>query len=168
LDQNTVDIIAIVGAATGVIGILLAFLAHLRLRRLRRDYTLLQGTDVDSGSFVSAVARKVEEVELLRGELASANARIAGLRKDLASTIRHVVVVRYDAFGDMGGRLSFSAALLDDAGDGLVLTSIHGRTETRSYAKGIKGGTSEMMLSPEEEQAIGYAIRNTAAGRRTG
>jgi hypothetical protein len=90
------------------------------------------------------------------------------LRKDLASAIRHVVVVRYDAFGDMGGRLSFSAALLDDAGDGLVLTSIHGRTETRSYAKGVKGGTSEMMLSPEEEQAIGYAVRNTAAGRRTG
>ena len=65
------------------------------------------------------------------------------MRVDLADALRHVAVVRYDAFGDMGGRMSFSAALLDDAGDGLVLTSINGRTETRTYAKGVKGGASE-------------------------
>ena len=63
----------------------------------------------------------------------------------------------------MGGRLSFSVALLDDAGDGLVLTSINGRTETRTYAKGVKGGTSEQSLSPEEEQAIGFARRGRTA-----
>src|SRR5688500_10205052 len=78
-------------------------------------------------------------------------------RADLSDVIRHVAVVRYDAFPDMGGRLSFSAALLDDAGDGLVLTSINGRSETRTYAKGIKGGRSEHALSPEEEQAISHA-----------
>ena len=54
--------------------------------------------------------------------------------------LRHVAVVRYDAFGDMGGRLSFSAALLDDQGDGLVLSSINGRSETRTYAKALVGG----------------------------
>ena len=63
-------------------------------------------------------------------------------------------VVRYDAFGDMGGRLSFSAALLDDSGDGLVLTSINGRSETRTYAKALAGLQSEHTLSPEEQQAI--------------
>jgi hypothetical protein len=168
LDQNIADIVAIIGAATGVIGILLAVIALLRLRRMRRDYTLLQGPDPDGASFVAAVARKVEAVEQLRAELSTANSRIAGLRADLASAIRHVVVVRYDAFGDMGGRLSFSAAMLDDAGDGLVLTSIHGRTETRSYAKGVKGGASEMTLSPEEEQAVGYAMRRATAPGRSG
>jgi hypothetical protein len=168
LDQNTADIVAIIGAAAGLIGILLALLALLRLRRMRRDYTLLQGPDSDGGSFITAVARKVEVVEQLRAELAAANSRIAALRSDLASAIRHVVVVRYDAFGDMGGRLSFSAAMLDDAGDGLVLTSIHGRTETRSYAKGVVAGRSEMTLSPEEEQAIGYAMRGAKAPGRSG
>jgi hypothetical protein len=77
-----------------------------------------------------------------------------------------VSVVRYDAFADMGGRLSFSAALLDDAGDGIVLTSINGRTETRSYAKGVKGGASEHTLSPEEEQAIAFALRRPVAPAR--
>jgi hypothetical protein len=71
--------------------------------------------------------------------------------------LRHVSVVRYDAFGDMGGRFSFSAALLDDAGDGLVLTSIHGRSETRTYLKGLTSGTSDIELSPEETQAVRIA-----------
>jgi hypothetical protein len=71
--------------------------------------------------------------------------------------LRHVAVVRYDAFGDMGGRLSFSAALLDDQGDGLVLSSINGRSETRTYAKALVGGQSEHTLSPEEQDAIAAA-----------
>ena len=61
----------------------------------------------------------------------------------------------------MGGRLSFAVALLDDAGDGLVVTSINGRSETRTYAKGVKAGVSDQSLSPEEEQVIGFALRGS-------
>ena len=75
------------------------------------------------------------------------------------SALRHVAVVRYDAFGDMGGRLSFSAALLDDHGDGLVISSINGRSETRTYAKPLLGHTSEHTLSPEELDAVEQARR---------
>ena len=82
---------------------------------------------------------------------------LAALRADLGQALRHVAVVRYDAFGDMGGRLSFSAALLDDQGDGLVLSSINGRSETRTYAKSLVGGESEHTLSPEEQDAIAAA-----------
>jgi hypothetical protein len=70
--------------------------------------------------------------------------------------------VRYDAFGDMGGRMSFTAALLDDSGDGLVITSINGRTEARAYAKGVKQGTSDQSLSPEETEAISLALGRKA------
>ena len=57
--------------------------------------------------------------------------------------------------------------LLDDAGDGLVITAIHARAETRSYAKGVKGGDSDQQLSPEERQAIAFALRrDVAAGRQ--
>ena len=84
------------------------------------------------------------------------------LRADAATALRHVAVVRYDAFGDMGGHLSWSLALLDDHGDGAVLTSIHGRTEGRTYAKNIAGWSANQQLSPEESEAIGFA-RTTAA-----
>jgi len=71
--------------------------------------------------------------------------------------LRHVGVVRYDAFGDMGGRLSFSAALFDDEGNGLVISSINGRSETRTYAKPLVDLRSDHALSPEEEDAIRLA-----------
>ncbi len=82
---------------------------------------------------------------------------LAALRADLGQALRHVAVVRYDAFGDMGGRLSFGAAIVDDRGDGVVLSSIHARGESRTYAKGITGGGSDATLTPEEQQALSAA-----------
>jgi Protein of unknown function (DUF4446) len=68
--------------------------------------------------------------------------------------IRDVAVVRYDALEEMAGQLSFSVALLNPQGDGVVLTSINGRTETRTYAKVIADGKGVHQLSPEEHQAV--------------
>lgn len=71
--------------------------------------------------------------------------------------LQHVAVVRYDAFADVAGRLSFSAALVDDAGEGLVISAIHGRGESRTYAKSVEGGTGAAELTPEERQAVAAA-----------
>ena len=71
--------------------------------------------------------------------------------------LRHLAVVRYDAFEEMGGRLSWSLALLDDGGDGVVLTSIRGRNEARTYAKSVTTWRSDQELSPEETEAITHA-----------
>lgn len=79
------------------------------------------------------------------------------LRSAVSSSLRHLAVVRYDAFGDMGGHLSWSMALLDDSGDGVVVTSIHGRSDSRTYAKNVAGWTASQQLSPEEEEAINFA-----------
>lgn len=84
-------------------------------------------------------------------------AELTRLSSAVATSLRHLAVVRYDAFGDMGGHLSWSMALLDDAGDGVVLTSIHGRSDSRTYAKNITGWTAASQLSPEEDEAIGFA-----------
>ena len=162
LDPAARDILVIVSLAVGLLGLVVAVVALLAIRKARRDLTLL-AADGDAESFVEAVARKTEQVEALRVEVDDLAALLARTRTELADAIRHVSVVRYDAFGDMGGRLSFSAAMLDDGGDGLVLTSIHGRSETRSYIKGVKSGQSEASLSPEELQAISFALRGRSA-----
>lgn len=161
LDQNVVDVLALAGCVAGVLALLLAVACWVRLGALRKDYSVLQGPD-GTGSFVEAVARKTAEVEALRGQVSAVSSRLDRTAADVADAIRHVAVVRFDAFGDMGGRLSFAVALLDDAGDGLVVTSINGRAETRTYAKGVKAGGSDQTLSPEEEQAIGYAMHGGA------
>jgi hypothetical protein len=86
---------------------------------------------------------------------------VAALRAEAAGSFRHLGIVRYDAFSgagqQAGGRLSWSVALLDDSGSGVVMTAIHGRSEARSYAKSISGWTCDQPLSPEEEQAVGSA-----------
>lgn len=82
---------------------------------------------------------------------------VAALRAETRSALRHLAVVRYDAFGDMGGHLSWSLALLDESGDGVVLTSIHGRSDARSYAKSVAAWRCDQQLSPEEEEAIEQA-----------
>ncbi len=82
---------------------------------------------------------------------------VAALREEAAGALRHLAVVRYDAFEEMGGRLSWSLALLDDGGDGVVLTSIRGRNEARTYAKSVASWRSDQDLSPEETEAITHA-----------
>jgi len=82
---------------------------------------------------------------------------VAALRKEAGGVLRHLAVVRYDAFEEMGGSLSWTLALLDDGGDGVVLTSIRGRNEARTYAKSVVSWRSDQELSPEETEAIAHA-----------
>ena len=106
---------------------------------------------------VVQLGRARAQLRRAEGQRPAGAADLSALRSDLAQALRHVAVVRYDAFGDMGGRLSFSAAVVDDRGDGLVFSSIHARGESRTYAKGVVGGTSDATLTPEEQQALASA-----------
>jgi Protein of unknown function (DUF4446) len=71
--------------------------------------------------------------------------------------LRDMAVIRYDALQEMSGQMSFSLALLNSQGDGVVLSSINGRAETRTYAKVVIGGKGTQDLSPEEEEAVRVA-----------
>jgi hypothetical protein len=99
--------------------------------------------------------QRIDELEKRLAELESSQ-QIQG--RSLLSTLKHVGLVRFNAFGDVGGELSFAAALLDDHGNGLVFSTISGRTETRTYAKLVEGGKSQLALSDEEYRAIQQAM----------
>ncbi len=155
-DPQSALIVALVGIVVGIVGVSLAVYALMRLSRLYHAYDLLQVAE-GRETIVDVMGRTMDEFADLRDEVLTLESRLAATRRDLAMALRHVSVVRYDAFGDMGGRFSFSAALLDDAGDGLVITSIHARSETRTYLKGLSAGDSDITLSPEEQQAVRLA-----------
>ncbi|MDS1272660.1 DUF4446 family protein [Lipingzhangella sp. LS1_29] len=80
--------------------------------------------------------------------------------------IRDVALVRYNALAEMSGARSFSMALLNANGDGFVLTSINGRSETRTYAKVVANGQGEEQLSPEEYRAVRQARLGQGLGHR--
>ncbi|MDK2928012.1 MAG: hypothetical protein PWR31_1703 [Bacillota bacterium] len=71
--------------------------------------------------------------------------------------VQHVGIVRFNAFPDTGSDLSFAVAILDGHGDGVVLSSLFGRDESRVYAKPVQAGKSTYHLTAEEEQAIATA-----------
>lgn len=70
------------------------------------------------------------------------------------TALRHVAIVRYDAYADVGGRLSYSVALLDDTVSGLVLTTLSGKADVRTYVRAVSGGVGDGTLTDEEQQAV--------------
>ena len=107
-------------------------------------------------------------IERLEKAAKTLNGRDQLQQLQIEAGIRRVGMVRYDAFEDVGGRLSFSCALLDEHGAGVVLTSINGRQDTRVYAKPVAGGTSTYNLSLEEEEAIRQAMSDDREAASTG
>jgi hypothetical protein len=138
--MNSSTLAVVLAAAALVLGVAALLLGLTAFRR----------TSNHSRRNARNAASLPTDVQGLRGE-------VQALRVEVSDALRHLAVVRYDAFGDMGGHLSWSMALLDDGGDGVVLTSIHGRSEARTYAKNIVSWSCDQALSPEEEEAIKFA-----------
>lgn len=76
----------------------------------------------------------------------------------MPSVIRHVGLVRFSPFHDTGSDQSFALALLDGRQDGVVVTALHSRTDSRLYAKPVEGGRSSYTLTPEERDAMDRAL----------
>ncbi|WP_253876863.1 DUF4446 family protein [Actinomadura rupiterrae] len=118
--------LAIAGLVAGVAGLSVAVVAHNRVNQV------------------------VEEcAEVLRRRL-----QVAGPGSVDAQALRDLAIVHYDALKEMSGHRSFSLALINAVGDGVVISSIIGRTETRTYAKVVRDGHPTEPLSPEENQAL--------------
>jgi hypothetical protein len=139
------------------LGVAVAVLAA-RLRAARRTYAALLAGGAGGEDLLAAVARQIEATDRLRGKLNLVGRETAQLRQRVSSLVGTVGLTRYDAFPDIGGQLSYSAAFLDEAGDGVVLSTINGRAEARSYAKPVRGGRSDHNLSEEEQAAIAMAL----------
>jgi hypothetical protein len=163
MNRDSILLIFAASAAVAAIALIVAISAHRKLAGARRAYAVLQATS-DGKTLLDAVATYGRDLKLFEEGINRLIERQNDLTMALKSSIRNVALVRYDAFEDMGGRLSFSAALVDDLGSGLVLSAISGRTEARVYAKIVEEGESEAGLSPEEQKAIGEAV--AMAGRK--
>lgn len=162
LSGSTLTLVALVAIGLSVVAVLYAI--------------------ANAGKSGGAVGGRVRLDETLRGILQGQGEQIQRLERairalhatdkkqkiEIEGSVRNVALLRYDAFEDVGGRLSFSCALLDDAGTGVVLTSINGRQETRVYAKQVRQGTSAHNLSLEEEEAIRRAMGGRQAAVEAG
>jgi hypothetical protein len=138
---------------------------HLQTRRLHtRLESIFAGVSNENTvrmlaeymNVVRASARTVQHVK-------SEHEQLAAL---MPTVIRHVGLVRFSPFHDTGGDQSFALALLDGKGDGVVLTTLHSRSDSRAYAKPIEAGASPYALTPEEIEAIDRAFKRTTVTAR--
>ena len=135
----------------------------MRTRRVELECELLlRGSD--GTNFVEIVNDNIAQVHGLLDEVDALSERYAAVLRRVAGAVQHVGVVRFDAFRDLGGLLSFAVALLDDRGNGLVFSSIYGRSESRTYAKPVIERSSSYELSPEEREAIRLALQSKELG----
>jgi hypothetical protein len=108
------------------------------------------------------IAQLARRLELVESEMDTERSRdgpgaggeTAGTLRTAGVALSHVGLVRFDAFEDAGGAQSFALALIDDDGDGIVLTSLHSRQTTRLFVKGIRRGVADLPLSIEEDRAM--------------
>ncbi len=83
--------------------------------------------------------------------------RIEKLEAKSLSTLSHMGVVNFDAFDDVKGNMSFSLTLIDDCGDGFILTSLYGHNSNNTYVRSVKSGEASVKLLKEEEQSLEMA-----------
>lgn len=100
----------------------------------------------------------IEKIQQLDVTSKQTEGDLQNLATQLNTATQHVGVIRYNSNGDDGGNLSFSVAFLDAKQNGLVLTSLHGRSNNRIYTKVVTNGASESTLSEEEREAILSAL----------
>lgn len=162
LSAEALEILVIAGAAAIIVLTALGVALVVRLGRLRAAYAaILEPAMLDpngASDIFDAITRVRRDLGDLRDDLTALGREVEDLRGIVDDSVSQVGVVRYDAFEDMGGALSFSAALLDGRGDGVIFSGINGRTEGRTYAKPIAEGRSDFNLSPEESDAIELAL----------
>jgi hypothetical protein len=140
-------------ALAGLALVVAAALA-VRVSRLQRKLAVLP----EDGGIFEALRRL--DVDLAASEEAIAALRpvVQSLHERMPGAIRYAAVVAYDATGDLAGNLSRSIALLNERGDGLVLTLLTRRSESLFYTKMVRAGRGTEALSPEEQQAVSRAL----------
>ena len=133
----------------------------MNLSYLKKRYRKMM-TGVDGANLERMLIGHIDEVKQVVEEnrrIDAENQRISAL---LQRAITRVGVVRFRAFDDMGSDLSYAVALLDAENNGVILSSIFGREDSRSYVKPIQAGQSSYTLTEEEQQALHQAMGQNA------
>ena len=111
-------------------------------------------TQGDNKNWDELLTQTLTEVRAAKAEMQEMEARQQAMREQLKGCVQKVKLMRYNAFTDMGSDLSYSLALLDENNNGVVLSSIYGREDNRTYAKPVENGKSTYLLSDEEKQVL--------------
>ena len=144
----------IIGTIVGIIILLIFFILCLnKINKLNKKYCeFMKGSNGET--LESAILARFQEIDKLKQTTDTMSEKIKAIEETLLGTYQKMSVVKYDAFKEMGGKLSFSLALLDEENSGFILTSMHTREGCYTYVKEIIKGESFVILANEERTAL--------------
>ena len=154
VNQEQILLIAMLVLAVLVVALLTTTIILLvRVGSLTKKYkAFMKGSD--GHTLESTILSRFKEIDVLKEESKYTSEKLSIACETLITAYQKIGIVKYDAFKEMGGKLSFSLCLLDDENNGFILTSMHTREGCYTYVKEIIKGESFVVLAAEERRAL--------------
>ena len=147
----------IIGLVALVFIMLIIMIVNLvQISKLKKRYKIFM-SGKNARNLEKTLIERLDQVDTLLEANAANEKNIKILFNKMKFTFQKVGLVKYDAFNEMGGKLSFSLALLNEKNDGFVMNAVHSREGCYTYVKEIIDGNSIIVLSPEEQEALDMA-----------
>lgn len=157
LGSIDIGIVLAIMAAIILILLILIIVNMCTVKKLKKKYAKFM-TGKDAKSLENEIIGLFEDNKFIKASVDKNKKEIRTLYKNMESTLQKVGIIKYDAFNQMGGKLSFSLALLDENNNGFILNSVHSAEGCYSYTKQVKSGECDILLGNEEQQALDMAM----------
>ena len=147
-----------IGLAVAAVVLLILYLINIiQMSKLKKRYRIfMEGKDAKT--LEDTIIKRLDQVDMLLEANSKNEENIKKLFSNMKLTFQKSGLVKYDAFNELGGKLSFSLALLNETNDGYMLNVVHNRDGCYIYMKEIVKGNSVIMLTEEENQALAMAM----------
>lgn len=139
----------------------LLIITMIKVSKIKKKYNLFMSGNT-AESLENLIIKKFGEIDNLKEASENNERSIYKINEELLLTMKKTGIVKYDAFHEMGGKLSFALAILNDKNDGFVLNAMHSREGCYTYIKEILKGKSFIVLGEEEKQAVEQAINSNS------
>lgn len=145
------------GALTALL-LLIVFINIIQMHNLKKKYKMFMDGK-NAKTLEEAIMSRMDQIDHLISSNQKNETDIQTIYKNMKTTFQKVGLVKYDAFHEMGGKLSFSLALLNEINDGFIINAMHSREGCYTYIKEIIGGNSIIALADEEQEALDMAMK---------
>lgn len=148
----------IIGLAAALLLLLILVIANIvQMHKLKKNYRIFM-TGKDAKNLETVLIERLQQVDDLIASNESNEKSIENIVKEMRLTYQKMGLIKYDAFHEMGGKLSFSLAMLDMRNNGFIINAMHTREGCYTYIKEIVDGNSIIVLSEEEKEALDRAM----------
>ena len=135
------------------------------MNKLKKRYNIFM-SGKNAKTLEDTLIKRLDQVDTLIAANSTNEKNIDKLFSNMKFTFQKIGLVKYDAFHEMGGKLSFSLALLNETDDGFVMNAVHSREGCYTYIKEIVGGNSIIVLAEEEQEALDMAKEANKPAKR--